>query len=459
VSDTGTRVHFVGMGGIGMSGLASVLLARGDKVSGSDLRESLQLATLRRAGASVYVGHDSRHVTDRLDRVIVSSAIPESNVELRAARRRRIPIVRRLDALAELLKTRRSVGITGTHGKTTTTAMLATIHRALGQAPSFLVGAQCPGLGGNARLDSGEWFVAEIDESDGLFLVVEPDIAVLTNIGLDHLQTYRDLDQIRSAFRRYVSRSERAVLAIDNPYVAEIARPMPNALTVGIHRDARIRATNLRFERFETSFDLLGDGKRVERVSLPAPGEHNVANALCALGAARLTGIDLRDAASALAGFVLPHRRFEVLEENGVTVVDDYAHLPEEIEATLRAIRSGWPGRRIVSVFQPHRYSRTQALSAQFGSAFALADDVIVTSIYPACERPVPGVSSQTIVRAIRRETAAAVHSIASKEAAVEFLKARIVPGDFIVSFGAGDIWTVTEELAHFLERGEFCSA
>ena len=457
--DTGTRVHFVGIGGIGMSGLASVLLARGDEISGSDLRVNWQLESLRRAGAAVYVGHNEQHVSGNLDRVIISSAIPPDNVEVRAARRQRIPVVRRLDALGELLGAYRSVGITGTHGKTTTTAMLATIHRELGWSPSFLIGAHCPGLGGNARLDSGEWFVAEIDESDGLLHTVGPEVAVLTNVGLDHLQTYHDLNEIRGAFRRYVSQASCAVLAIDNPHVEKIARGLPNALTVGIHRSADIRAVNLQFERFKTSFDLLERGSEIARVSLPAPGEHNVANALCALGAARLTGVDLGDAARALAAFVLPHRRFEVLEENGVTVVDDYAHLPEEIEATLRAIRSGWRDRRIVAIFQPHRYSRTQALGSQFGSAFSLADSVIVTSIYPACETPVPGVSSRTIVHAIRRETSAEVRSIASKEDAIEFLKARIVPGDFVVSFGAGDIWTVTEELAHFLERGQFCTA
>jgi len=459
VIDTGSRVHFVGMGGIGMSGLAAVLLARGDEISGSDLRTSRQLESLRRAGAAVYVGHDERHVADDLDRVIVSSAIPSDNVEVRAARRRRIPIVRRLDALAEILRAHRSVGITGTHGKTTTTAMLATIHRELGHAPSFLIGAHCPGLGGNARLDAGEWFVAEIDESDGLFLDVEPDVAVLTNVGLDHFQTYHDLNEIRGAFRRYVSQAGRAVLAIDNPHVEAIARGLPDVLTVGLRREADVRAVNLRFERFRTTFDLLERGKKTARVSLPAPGEHNVENALCALGAARLTGVGLGDAARALSAFVLPHRRFEVLEENGVTVVDDYAHLPEEIEATLRAIRSGWRDRRIVAVFQPHRYSRTRALGLQFGSAFALADTVIVTSVYPACEPPIPGVSSRSIVRSIERETSADVHSIARKDDAIEFLKARIVPGDFIVSFGAGDIWTVTEELAHFLEQGRFCTA
>jgi UDP-N-acetylmuramate--alanine ligase len=456
--DAGTRVHFVGIGGIGMSGLASVLLARGDDISGSDVRVNREFDSLRRAGASVYIGHDERHVRPDLDRVIVSSAISADNVEVQAACRRRIPVVRRLDALAGILRSHRSVGIAGTHGKTTTTAMLATIHRELDRSPSYLIGAHCPGLGGNARLDSGEWFVAEIDESDGLFLAVEPDIAVLTNVGLDHTQTYHDLREIQGAFRRYVSQAGRAVLAVDNPLVEEIAGNVPDALTVGIHRDAHIRATNLRFEEFRTTFDLLEGGIHVAHVVLPAPGEHNVENALCALGAAHLTGIALADAARTLSAFVLPHRRFEVLEENGVTVVDDYAHLPEEIEATLRAIRSGWRDRRVVAIFQPHRYSRTQALSSQFGSAFSLADMVIVTSIYPACEKPVPGVSSQTIVRAVELETDADVHSIAGKEEAIEFLKKRIVPGDFIVSFGAGDIWTVTEELAHFLELGQFCA-
>jgi UDP-N-acetylmuramate--alanine ligase len=442
-----------------MSGLASILRAHGETISGSDLRANYQFEVLRRAGIDVHVGHDADRVTDDLDRVIVSSAIPEDNVEVAAARRRRIPIVRRLDALSELLCAHRSVGITGTHGKTTTTAMLATIHRALRRPSSYLVGAHCPGLGGNARLDSGDWFIAEVDESDGLFLTLQPEVAVLTNVGLDHLQTYDDLDDIRNAFRRYVSQAERAVLAIDDPHVAGISDGLPGALTVGLCAGATLRATNLRFERFETTFDLIENGRCVARVQLPAPGEHNVKNALCALGAAHLTGIDLGDAARALTRFVLPHRRFEVLEENGVTVVDDYAHLPEEIEATLRAIRTGWHDRRIVSVFQPHRYSRTRALSAQFGKAFALADTVIVTSIYPASEPPVPGVSSGTIVHAIERETGADVRSIARKDDAIEYLKASIVPGDFIVSFGAGDIWTVTEELAHFLELGAFSAA
>lgn len=452
----GARVHFVGMGGIGMSGLASVLLERGDEISGSDLRVNRELESLRRAGAAVYVGHSEQHVPETLDRMIVSSAIPTDNVEVEVARQRRVPVVQRLDALAQLLRSHRSVGIAGTHGKSTTTAMLASIHKELNRSPSYLIGAHCPGLGGNARLDSGEWFIAEIDESDGLFLAVEPDIAVLTNVGLDHLQTYHDLDGVRNAFRQYVSRAGRAVLAVDNPAVAEIAQSLPNALTVGIHRDADIRAANLRFERFRTTFDLLESGNEIARVSLPAPGEHNVANALCALGAARLSGVKLDRAARALSTFVLPHRRFEILEENGVVVVDDYAHLPEEIEATLRAIRSGWRDRRIVAIFQPHRYSRTEALSSQFGLGFSLADVVIVTSIYPAREIPVPGVSSSAIVRAIERETSADVHSIASKDDAIEFLKTQIVPGDFVVSFGAGDIWTVTEELAHFLERGQF---
>ena len=442
-----------------MSGLASVLLAKGARVSGSDLAENREVRGLRRAGAEVHVGHDPRLVTGDLDGVIVSSAIDGENAEVAAARTQGIPIVRRLDAMARLLRGHRSIGVAGTHGKTTTSAMVATILRGASRSPSFLIGAHCPGLGGNAHLGSGEWFVAEIDESDGLLVSVDADVAVLTNMGCDHLQTYRDFPAIQRAFRQYVGRAKQAVLSIDDPNVARLAEMLDNPLTVGIEPGAKLRATNLTHERFHTAFDLLARGRRITRVNLPAPGRHNVRNALCALGAAMLAGIDLGDAARALEGFTLPHRRFELLEENGVTVVDDYAHLPEEIEATLNAIRSGWPDRRIVAVFQPHRFSRTQRLGREFGKAFTLAHSVIVTSIYPACEPPLPGVTSRTIVDAVGRETSAEVHSISDKARAIDHLKRTIVPGDFIISFGAGDIWTVTEELACFLEAGNFVTA
>ncbi len=450
------RYHFVGIGGAGMSGLASLLLAEGAAVSGSDLRECREITSLRQAGAAIDVGHDADHLDRPLDGVIVSSAIGADNVEILEARKREIPVLFRLEALSALLRRYRSVGIAGTHGKSTTSAMAATIFAAIENDPSYLIGAHCPSLGGSSKLGMGDWFIAEIDESDGLFVSVRPSIAVVTNIGKDHLQTYRNLGEIGRAFGRYASQADRAVLAIDDPYLAGLAEVVPSAFSVGLTEKARLRAVNLRPRRFSMSFDLLLDGMRVASVRLPAPGEHNVRNALCALGAAHLAGLDLASAAEALEGFGLPHRRFELLEENGVTVIDDYAHLPEEIEATLSAIRAGWPERRVVSVFQPHRYTRTRDLGGEFGAAFAQADVAIVTDIYPATEPPLPGVTSRVVIDSIRAKTGARVFSIADKARVVTFLEQNTEPGDFIVSFGAGDIWTVTEELATFLTEGRF---
>jgi UDP-N-acetylmuramate--alanine ligase len=453
---TQKRYHFVGIGGSGMSGLASVMMAQGASVSGSDLQESGEVKRLRSAGASIDVGHDSHHVDRPLDGVIVSSAIAEDNVEVAAAREREIPVMFRLHALASVMSRFRSIGIAGTHGKSTTTAMAATILRETEKDPSFLIGAQCPALGGNAHLGTGEWFVAEIDESDGLFVEVRPTIAVLTNVGKDHLHTYRDLGEIERAFRRYAHGAKGAVLAVDDPRLRRLASTIPGAMTVGFHETARLRPANVRPEQFATTFDVRLDRRHVARLCLPAPGRHNVTNALCAIGASVLVGVDPARACAALESFALPHRRFELLEENGVTVIDDYAHLPEEVEATLQAIRAGWPGRRIVAVFQPHRYTRTRDLGHAFGAAFAGADVAIVTDIYPACEAPIPGVTSQIIVDAIRERCDARVFAIPDKGSALAHLKASIEPGDFIVSFGAGDIWTVTEDLAEFLVRGEF---
>ena len=450
------RYHFVGIGGTGMSGLASVLMSEGASISGSDLRECRETRMLQQAGAVIALGHDAHHVDRPLDGVIISSAVATNNVEVVAAKAREIPILFRLHALASLLVRYQSIGIAGTHGKSTTSAMTATILREAGLDPSYLIGAHCPALGGNAHRGGGDWFVAEIDESDGLFTAVRPSIAVVTNIGKDHLQTYHDLEEIERAFRRYALQADRAVLAIDDPHVARLARIVPDAMTVGLTESARLRADRIRHHRFDTTFDLLFDGTAVARLSLPAPGAHNVRNALCALGAAALAGVDLRRAAESLESFALPHRRFELLEENGVIVIDDYAHLPEEVEATLSAIRSGWPDRRVVAIFQPHRYSRTRDLGMEFGAAFRGADVAVVSSIYPACEAPLPGVTSQVVVDAIRASTAADVHSIPDKSNVLAFLEATVRPGDFIVSFGAGDIWTVTESLASFLTGSRF---
>ena len=301
--------------------------------------------------------------------------------------------------------------------------------------------------------------MTEVDESDGLFLAIHPTIAVLNNIGRDHLGTYHTLERIKESFRSYILQAERAVLTIDDANVREIAADHPSALKVGVHPDADLRAVNISHYHFHTTFDLIHHGENVAHVFLPAPGDHNVRNALCAIGAANMAGVPFADAAEAIANFQLPKRRFQLLEENGVTVVDDYAHLPEEIEVTLQAIRAGWTNRRIVAVFQPHRYTRTQAIGSEFGAAFRLADTVVVTPIYPAYETPIPGVTSQRIVDSISRNTGSDPLLIHDKEKVLSFLKGYIEPGDFIISFGAGDIWTVTTSLSRFLEEGSFCTA
>jgi UDP-N-acetylmuramate--alanine ligase len=454
--ERGSRVHFVGVGGIGMSGLASVLLSQGVHVSGSDLQSNHETDALKSLGASIHRGHRADFITCDLDRVIVSSAISGDHEEVVAARERGIPVVPRLVAMAHVLRTHRSIGVAGTHGKSTTTAMIATILKQQGLSPSYLIGADCPALGGNACLDSGDWFVAEVDESDGLLVEVQPEVSVLTNVGMDHLHTYRSLREIEAAFLRYLEQSEKQVLCVDDARVANLACRLPRAVTVGVEVSADLEARHLTFDRWMTSFDLYSNGALVDRVTLPVPGKHNVRNALCALAAARLAGVSLTQGIRNLSAIELPHRRFELLEENGVTVVDDYAHLPEEIEASLQAIRAGWPGRRVIAVFQPHRYSRTKALGTEFGAAFASADTVLVNPIYSACESQLPGITSMHVVDAIRRDTECAVKMIGTKDETVRFLKDYIEPGDFIISFGAGDVWKVTTRLAQILKEGSF---
>ncbi len=453
----GSRVHFVGVGGIGMSGLASVFASNGVRVSGSDLHENHETEVLRGRGVCIHQGHSEQHITRDLDTVIVSSAIAADHEEVLAAERRRIPVVPRLRAVADLLFQHQSIGIAGTHGKTTTTAMVATLLQQHGLHPSYLIGADCPALGGNARWDTGDWFVAEVDESDGLLVEVQPDVAVLTNIGRDHLQTYRTLDGIVDAFSTYLAQSGQAVLCADDPHVKALAQTLPNATTVGVDGPADLEARDIVYDQWTTTFDLYRSGRlAVPQVVLSAPGKHNVRNALCALASASLAGVPLDAGANALARFRLPHRRFELMEENGVTVVDDYAHLPEEIDATLQAIRAGWPGRRIVAIFQPHRYTRTQALGDDFGAAFRKADQVLVTPIYSAYETRIPGITSTSISDSIRRETKCDVRLMAGMDETVAYLEASIRPADFIISFGAGDVWKVTERLARILIEGQF---
>ncbi len=453
------RYHFVGIGGSGMSALASVMLAGGAQITGSDLRDTEEAAALREAGVRVTVGHDEANIGEGLDGVIISSAVTTDNVEVQSAMRRRVPVVRRLHALGVVWQTGRSLGVTGTHGKTTTSAMLATILRQAGEDPSYVIGARCPHLGGNAHLGRGELFVAEVDESDGVIVDLSADVAVITNIGCDHLSTYGSIDGVIQGFSRFLERCDQVVLNIDDPRVADLSSRLPKYLSVGTRSDADVRATRIMQREFNTWFDLWIRGKRCGRVRLPAPGVHNVLNALCAAGGATAVGITAEQIIDGLEAFCRPRRRFQLLEQNGVVVVDDYAHLPEEVSATLDAIRAGWPSRRVVAVFQPHRYSRTAWMADAIGAAFRRADLVVVAPIYAAGEAPIPGVTTQCVVDAIRRETLAETYSMESADDIVPFLKTKIRKGDFLISFGAGDISRVTEQLSADLEEARFRAA
>ncbi|HIC96481.1 TPA: UDP-N-acetylmuramate--L-alanine ligase [Candidatus Bipolaricaulota bacterium] len=454
------RAHLIGIGGEGMSALAKVLQARGWRVSGSDLVQGPRTAELERLGIEVMIGHQEENLSAEAEVVIFSSAVPQENIELAAARRHGLAILPRLEMVRLLLREREALGVAGTHGKSTTAAMLAFLLERAGLAPSFILGAPCPALGGNARWASGRHMVAEIDESDGYFIEIGLDLAVITNIGVDHLNNYSSAEALYRAFRRFASNSRCLILnGDDGPsrrLLAELGKG-PEVLIFGLGEGEGVdlRAVKIHHQGFETAFKLVFRGEEVGEVLLPAPGRHNVYNALAAVLAGWASGLGFTGMAEALRRFTLPERRFQVLHRDGVVVVDDYAHLPEQIEANLGAIRAGWrPGpKRLIALFQPHRFSRMEALHSRFLHSFDSADRLIVTEIYPACESPIPGVEALSLVRAIRKR-GKKVDYIPDKEEILQFLRRELRPGDFLISFGAGDLWEVSHRLVSSLKLG-----
>lgn len=433
--------HFIGIGGDGMSALAWILHDGGYRVSGSDLRESPRTQQLRAAGIPVRIGHHRDHVGSS-EVVIFSSAVDPENVELRAARATDARILHRQQLLANLLESHRSIAVAGTHGKTTIAAMIAALLLSGGRDPSFLVGAASATIGGHARLGLGEWLVAEIDESDGHFSQFRSDIAVVANVGYDHLNYYGSRRLLGNAFRRFVSGSRLAVLSSDDPGCPDLRRDAEAALTFGLERSADLVAHGIEYDRMSTRAHLSFRGEYVGELELRAPGRHNVSNALASLLVGHAAGLDFERMLATLQTFLLPDRRFQVLEENGRVVVDDYAHLPDQIEANLAAVRGGWGPERVIAVFQPHRYSRMSYMIPRFARAFRHADMVIVCSIYPAFERPIPGVDASSVAQAIS-DNHEDVHHLHTSESVCTFLSKRSQPGDFIIGFGPGDIWQV----------------
>jgi len=460
------RIHFVGAGGAGMGGIAEVLHNLGYSVSGSDLRENAVTRRLNRLGVKVWAGHDARHVEDS-DAVVVSSAVGADNPEVAAARQRRIPVVPRAEMLAELMRFRYGIGVAGTHGKTTTTSLIASLLAEGGLDPTFVIGGQLNSAGSHARLGDGHYLVAEADESDASFLYLQPSLAVVTNIDADHLSTYEgDFERLRQTFIEFLHHLPfygLAVLCLDDPAIRnvlpEVTRPV---ITYGFEEEADVRAANLRQEGVRTHFTVRRPGhERVLPITLNLPGRHNVLNALAAIAVATELGVSDAAIQRVLAGFEGIGRRFQMTGEvqtpaGRVLLIDDYAHHPREIAPTLAAVRAGWPGRRLVVAFQPHRYTRTHDLFDDFTQVLSGVDALILSEIYPAGESPISGADGRALCRGIRARghvDPVFLDNIADLPAVLQDI---LQDGDVLLTMGAGDIGAVAARLADELRvRGD----
>ena len=454
------HIHFVGIGGSGMSGIAEVLLNEGYIVSGSDLADGPVLARLRDCGARVYLGHDAGHV-EYCDVVVASSAVQVDNPEVAAARAAKIPVIPRAEMLGELMRFRKGIAIAGTHGKTTTTSLVANVLASGGLDPTFVVGGRVNSAGTNAVLGSGQYLVAEADESDASFLHLQPEIAVVTNIDADHMGTYQgDFDLLQRTFLDFLKNLPfygLAVLCIDDPVIRallpEIHKP---TLTYGCSAEADVRASNLRQAGLHMRFDLkLATGERTA-MSLALPGTHNVLNALAACAVGHHLGVSISDLQAGLSQFAGIGRRFQIrgtasLPTGSVQVVDDYGHHPRELSATLEAARGAWPGKRLVVVFQPHRYSRTRDLMDDFSAVLCAQDPLVITEVYPAGETPISGADGRALCRAIRARGQTDPVFVARLEELPGVLVNILQDDDVVLTLGAGDIGQAAQRL---VDRG-----
>lgn len=453
---TPKTLHVVGVGGAGMSAIATVLVRMGHRVSGSDLRESRPIERLRVLGVATSIGHDAGAVPAGVDAVIVSTAIGDRNVEVVAARERGVPVLSRAAALRSIVARRSAIAVAGSHGKTTTSSMLALILRGADLQPSFLIGGDLNEVGTNAVWDDGEWLVVEADESDGTFLELAPTAAVVTSVLPDHLDHYGDFESLGVAFERFVARIPGAVvLCADDPGAVALAAAVvgrdgtdrPPAVTYGFSSSSDVRITGYRGTRAGSTFTLSRGGVELGVIELPVPGRHNAANAAGAATVALELGVGIGAVARALGGFGGVARRFQYRgERDGVTFVDDYAHLPSDVEAMIGAAREGgWS--RVVAVFQPHRYTRTASLWRDFADAFAGADELVLTDVYPAGEAPRPGVSGRLVLRAVLdAHPGQAVTYLPRRDDVVRFVPSIARPGDLVLTLGAGDLTTVPDE-------------
>lgn len=448
------HIFFVGIGGAGMSGIAKVLLELGNTVSGSDLLESETTKRLENLGAIIYTGHREENLASSVETVVVSSAIPQSNPEVVKAKSLGIPVIQRAEMLGMLMRKQKGIAVAGSHGKTTTTSMISLMLEKNNYDPTVVVGGELNDIGGNAKLGAGQYLVAEADESDGSFLKLHPFISVVTNIEDDHLDYYGTLANIENAFRQFIlntSEEGYTVLCLED---LTVSRLLPSIceqrklITYGFSPEADFWARDLQLCGLESRATVLRNNKVLGELRLNVPGRHNFLNALAALAVGTVCGMGFAEIAAGLAAFNGVQRRFQkVGQARGVEIYDDYAHHPTELRATLAAAKTLKP-KRVVAVFQPHRYSRTNLLAREFGAAFQDADLLIINEIYAAGEKPINGVSALTIVEEIRKNTDQRVEYIPEKSGIVCRLTEEIQPGDLVITLGAGNIYTVAYELA-----------
>jgi UDP-N-acetylmuramate--alanine ligase len=442
-------VHFIGIGGIGMSGIAEIMLRIGYTVQGSDAKASANTERLEKLGAQVFIGHDAGHI-EGVSAVVYSTAVKADNPEMAAARERRLPLVRRAEMLAELMRLQFSVAVGGTHGKTTTTSMIACILDAGGLDPTVVNGGIINAYGTNAKVGTGDWIVVEADESDGSFLKLRSTVAVVTNIDPEHLDHYGDFEAVKRAFRDFVENIPFygfAAVCTDHPEVQAMAARVENRrlVTYGVNPQAEVRAENISMgpdgARFDVVIAPLEDGTlRMDELRLPMPGHHNVLNAVAAIAVARELGVSPDDIRKGLAGFGGVRRRFTTTGvANGVRIIDDYGHHPVEISSVLTAARAVTEG-RVIAVVQPHRYSRLRDLFDDFCHAFNDADVVIVADVYPAGEAPIPGIDRDALVEGLRRYGHRRAIPLASPADLPALIRQEARPGDLVVLLGAGDI-------------------
>ena len=439
-----------------MSGIAEVLLNLGYRVSGSDLQESETVQRLRGIGGIIALGHQESHI-EGAQVVVISSAVAPDNPEVRAARKRLVPVIPRAEMLAELMRLKYGVAIAGAHGKTTTTSLTAGVLAQGGLDPTVVIGGKLNRFGSNAKLGQGEFLVAEADESDGSFLKLSPTLAVVTNMDMEHLDYYGGMSRIQETFLSFINKVPfygLAILCLDEERIQEIIpRVEKRYLTYGMVTQADLIARDVRLESGRSFFQVTFRGEPLGRFELPLPGIHNVNNALAAIGVALELEIPMEAVEAGLREFSGVERRFQIVGEGkreDVLVVDDYGHHPTEIKATLAAAKSGW-NRRTVVIFQPHRYTRTRDLLEEFGRAFYQADVLILTDIYAAGEKPIEGVTSEALYETILRHGHRSAFWIPDKKEIPDFIRKTLLPGDMVITLGAGDIWKIGREIAEGL--------